>query len=195
MGKLPVCSWANDVYTNWLTQNSINIGTSLASSGLQVIGGAGAMLGGLFTGGLTSLAGVGSLASGFMGIANSVGEIYSHSLQPPVLEGNINCGDAMFSSDNISFDAYHMSIKKEYAEIIDNYFNMYGYKVNRVGIPLTNHREKWWFTKTIDINIDSTVVYVEDIQKIKNVYNNGIIFVRPEYAKNVDFTSINNIKG
>lgn len=177
MGKLPVCSWTNDVYTNWLTQNSINIGTSLATSGLQIVGGIGMM-----ATGLGAIAGAGNVANGFLSVANSVGEIYAHSLQPAVMEGNINSGDVMFSCDNISFTAYQMSIKREYAEIIDNYFQMYGYKVNRVGIPLKNHRQKWWFTKTRGINIDSDTVRIEDIQKIKNIYDNGITFIRYPYT-------------
>ena len=40
-GKYPICGWANDAYTNWLTQNGVNIATNLVSSGLQVIGGDG----------------------------------------------------------------------------------------------------------------------------------------------------------
>jgi hypothetical protein len=30
MGKFPICNWDTDVYTNWLTQNGVNIGLSVA---------------------------------------------------------------------------------------------------------------------------------------------------------------------
>ena len=41
LGKLPMCSWNTDVYTNWLTQNSVNIATSIAGDlGSIAIGGA-----------------------------------------------------------------------------------------------------------------------------------------------------------
>ena len=70
-----------------------------------------------------------------------------------------------------------MSIKNEYARIIDGYFDMFGYKTNVVKVPNTNHRARWWYTKTIDVNIDGNIPN-DDMQKIKNAYNNGITFWR-----------------
>ena len=68
-----------------------------------------------------------------------------------------------------------MTIKAEYAAIIDNYFSMFGYKVNRVKTPEKNHRENYWYTKTIDVNIDGNIP-IKDLQKIKECYNRGITF-------------------
>jgi hypothetical protein len=170
MGKFPVCSWNTDVYTNWLTQNSINIGTQVLSSAFQVVGGAGMMLTGA-----GALAGAGSMASGFLGIANTVGEVYAHSLQPPQAEGNLNSGDITFSAKQLTFTAYRMQIREEYARIIDQYFHAYGYKVNRIGVPLKKHRRQFWFTKTIDANIECPAP-MDDVRKIKAAYDRGITF-------------------
>ena len=63
-GKFPTLSWSKDEYTNWLTQNSVNIGLGVASNLITIIGG--------------------------MGIANQLGEIYQHSLIPNSAKGNIN---------------------------------------------------------------------------------------------------------
>ena len=42
MGKYPVCSWATDVYTHWLTQNAVNIDVGMKSARTQqVLGGIG----------------------------------------------------------------------------------------------------------------------------------------------------------
>ena len=65
--------------------------------------------------------------------------------------------------------------KEQYAKIIDNYFDMFGYKVNRVKKPSAGHRENYWYTKTIDVNIDGAIPQ-KDLQKIKDCYNNGITF-------------------
>lgn len=46
-----------------------------------------------------------------------------------------------------------MSIKQEYARVIDNFFNMYGYKVNDVKIPNITGRLNWNYVKTVDINL------------------------------------------
>lgn len=178
LGKFPVCAWTTDVYTNWLTQNAVNIplsiGTALVTTGLAT---AGALLSPA-TGGLSAMATVGAISAGVSGatsIASTLGEMYQHSLQPPQAEGNINSGDVTFATGNLTFTAYHMTIKKEYARIIDEYFNMYGYKVCRVTVPLVYHRENYWYTKTREVNIDGNIP-AEDMEKIKSIYNNGVTF-------------------
>ena len=186
LGKFPICSWNSDVYTNWLTQNAVNIGVSLGSSAMQVIGGV-AMAGT----GAGAVVGASGITSGALGIASTIGEVYSHSLQPPQAEGNLNSGDVAFANDSLTFTAYQMSIKSEYAKIIDHYFSMFGYKCHLNKTPYTNHRENYWYTKTIDVNIDGAIPS-EDMQVIKNCYNNGITFWKnPSNIQ--DYSVSNNI--
>lgn len=172
LGKFPICNYANDMYTNWLTQNSVNLATSFISSGAQVIGGVAAI-----ATGAGAVAGTGMVANGLLGITNTLGEIRKASLVPPQVQGNLNCGDVVTSSNTNNFHFYYMSIKRSYAQIIDRYFDMFGYKTNLVKIPNTAHRSKYWFTKTLDVNIDGNIPQ-NDMQKIKNCYNNGITFWR-----------------
>ena len=164
LGKFPQLNWTTDQYTNWLTQNGINIATSITGSTIETVasGVTGNALG---------------VAHGLLGITNTLGEVYKHSLVPPQARGNTNSGDVTTASGFNKFIAYNMSIKQEYARIIDGYFDMFGYKVNRVKVPNTNHRSRWWYIKTIDVNIDGDIDN-NDMQKIKNAYNNGITFWR-----------------
>lgn len=171
-GKFPICNWNTDVYTNWLTQNGVNIGLSVVSGGLQMVAGVGMMA----TGG-GALAGAGSIANGGLSIAQTLGQIYQQSLVPPQAKGNVNCGDVLRGINKNTFSFFKMSIKKEYAKIIDKYFDMFGYKVNMVKTPNKAHRSRYWYTKTIDINIDGSIPQ-DDMQKIKDVYNNGVTFWR-----------------
>lgn len=170
LGKFPTCSWSSDLYTNWLTQNAVNIGLGIASSGLQVLGGAALMA----TGG-GALAGAGMIASGGLGVAQTMGQIYQQSFTPNSAEGNTNGGDINTCYKMNLFYFYKMSIKSEYAKMIDGYFDMYGYKVNRVKKPSKWHRENYWYCKTIDVNIDGAIP-MDDLQKIKACYNKGITF-------------------
>ena len=189
LGKFPICSWDTDVYTNWLTQNAVNVSLSIGSAVVQTgLGIAGIAMGGA-TGGLSAVAGASALASGVTSVGSTVGEVYQHSLQPPQVEGNINSGDVTFSAGYLTFTAHHMSIKKEYAQIIDEYFTMYGYKVNRVKVPEKNHRANFWYTKTIDVNIDGAIP-MEDMKKIKDCYNRGITFWKN--ASNIGNYSVSN---
>ncbi len=76
-----------------------------------------------------------------------------------------------------TFHLYAMSVKAEFAAIIDDYFDMFGYKVNKVKVPNKAHRSRWWYTKTIDANIDGNLPN-NDMDKIKDCYNRGITFWR-----------------
>jgi len=169
-GKFPTLSWSNDLYTNWITQNAVNIGVGVASSAVSLIGGIALMA----TGG-GALAGGGMVVSGALGIAQTLGQVYEHSLTPNSAQGNINSGDINTSYKMNTFYFYKMSIKKEYARIIDEYFTMFGYKVCRVKKPNKNHRARFWYTKTRDVNIDGAIPN-KDMQEIKNCYNNGVTF-------------------
>lgn len=171
-GKYPISNWSSDVYTNWLTQNSVNIGISVAGSALTIVGGivatatgAGAAVGGPM------------IVSGIMGVASSMGQVYQHSLTPPQAEGNVNSGDVITASGFNCFHYYTTGIKKEYAKIIDKYLDTYGYKVNIIKTPAKNHRPYYWYTKTVDCNISGKIP-AQDIRKIKECYNKGITFWR-----------------
>ena len=121
--------------------------------------------------------GVSAVTGGVSGIASTLGEINKMSKIPPQVQGNTNCGDVTYAMGINEFVFSHMCIKPSYARIIDDFFSMFGYKTNRVKIPNTNHRERWWYTKTIDVNIEGGIP-VNDKQLIKNCYNNGITFWR-----------------
>ena len=162
LGKYPICSWATDVYTNWLTQNGVNIGLSVAGS--IVSGVAGAVTGNAI-----------GVASGILGIANTLGEIYKESMTPPQAEGNLNSGDVVTATGNNDFHFQVMTIKKEMAKIIDDYFSCYGYKVNATKTPNITGRTNWNYVKTINANIEGDIPQ-EDLQKIKDILNNGVTF-------------------
>lgn len=172
LGKFPICNWNSDVYTNWLTQNSVNIGLNIASGIAQVIGGVGA---GVVGGPAGLVAGGSALVSGVSQITNQLTQIHQMGFVPPQSKGNTNCGDVVTASGQNTFHFYQMRIKPEYNKIIDEYFSTYGYKINRIKVPNKNHRENWWFTKTIEANIQGEVP-LNDIQKIKDCYNRGITF-------------------
>lgn len=160
-GKLPTCSWWNDSYTNWLTQNAVNIP-------LQTIGNVSNAINGLATGNISGV------TSGISGIANQVGEMYAHSLEPATGKGGVNQGDLNFSRKQ-SYNVYRVSIREEYAKVCDDFLTMFGYKVNRVGLPHLHVRQYYDFIKTIDVNIEGDIPE-NDLNEIRKMFNNGIRF-------------------
>ena len=182
--KIPVCSWTSDIYTNWLTSHAIDIPMKIANSVLSI--GTGAM-----KTGAGDIKGAGDIVGGLNGIMGQVSEIYQHSLAPYQAQGNTNVGDVMYAMNDITPQFYRMTIKKEYAEIIDKYFDMFGYKINLVKVPNITGRTNWNYVKTIDCNFEGDIPQT-DLQIIKRIFNNGItLWHNPSTMLN--YSNTNNI--
>lgn len=135
--KLPLGGWINDTFTNWLTQNGVNIAISGVSSLVQLAGG----VTNLATG--NAVTGAFQVANAGVSIASTIGSVYQHSLMPDQAMGNTNSSDISFALGYSGATFYQMSIKIEYAKIIDEYFTKFGYKVNRLKLPNTSSRSQW----------------------------------------------------
>ena len=68
-----------------------------------------------------------------------------------------------------------MAIKPSIAQVIDGYFSMFGYKVNRLGKPHITARTYYDYIKTIDVNIEGNIPEM-DLDAIRKMFNNGIRF-------------------
>ena len=158
-GKLPTCPWTNDAFTNWLTSQAVNIPLNIVGS----------VFSGVASGGVA-----GGIVGGFASITNSLASIYEHSLQPPISKGGTNQGDLNFALRN-TYNIYPMSIKKEYAEVIDRYFSRFGYKVNEVKTPNLNSRTKFNFIKVggLDELVSGNIPAV-DLEEINRVFRKGV---------------------
>lgn len=73
----------------------------------------------------------------------------------------------------IGFTIWERSIKKEYAEIIDRYFDKYGYSQRKMYKPVILNRPHWSFLKTTGANIKGNLNQT-DLYIIKTIYDNGI---------------------
>ena len=120
---------------------------------------------------------IGGTASAIGGVTSVVSKFYQASLMPDQAKGNTNIGDLSYTKYKNKFTVVPLSIKPEYARICDDYFDLFGYATHRVKYPNTNHRQNWWYTKTIDANITGNVPN-DYMNQIKDAYNNGITFWR-----------------
>ncbi|MBR5304956.1 MAG: hypothetical protein IKU37_09050 [Candidatus Gastranaerophilales bacterium] len=165
MGKFPTLSWNSDIYTNWVTQNGVNMAVETTAN-----------IGSIIVGGYTAPEGGGTgIVSGITGIAKTLGTLHEKSLTPNQAKGNLNCGDVIAGSKQNEFHFYDMSIKKEMALILDNFFSMFGYKVNNVKVPNITGRTNWNYVKTIDCNITGEIPQ-EDLQELKDMFDGGVTF-------------------
>lgn len=169
LGKYPQLSWSVDLYTNWEVQNGVNIfGTPLTATEFGVYGGLTKSLLNATSGNLTE-------ATGQLGnVFGAMNEQYRHAMVPPTIGGNLNSGDVSAIAGYSAFQFQRCGIKREYAEIIDDYLSMFGYKVNRVGIPLEHSRQNWNYIKTNGANIEGDDIPQVAINELKQMFDNGV---------------------
>lgn len=163
LAKFPTCSWSCDAFTNWLTQNAVNVVT-------DIVGGIAGIVAGASAGGSVS-----SLAlSGAGTSAGIIGQFRQAILQPNIKGGN-NTGDVNFSVRKNSFMLYHMRAKIEYLKIIDDYFYRYGYAVNRVYVPNIRGRQNFNYVEIgSSEEIGTGNVPVEFMETINSACRRGV---------------------
>ena len=90
--------------------------------------------------------------------------------------------EAHFGSNNATLLGYDLfdkniftrySIKRQFAERIDKYFDMFGYLTNNLKLPNLNNRPSWNYVKTIGANILGSIPQL-DLLEIKEMFDNGI---------------------
>lgn len=175
LGKFPTLSWSGDSYTNWLTQNAVNIGTGIIGdiAGAALGAASGHYL--AYSQASKAITQAGAGVGLFNNISNTIGQIYKHSIAPYTSQGNINGGDVLSGAGINSTYAYAMSIKYEYAKKADDFLSMFGYKVNSVKTPNVTGRTNWNYVKTVGCYIEADIPQ-EDLQEIKDLFDRGITF-------------------
>lgn len=103
-----------------------------------------------------------------------IGEFHKANLLPNIRGGQTQ-GDISFSANSMGFTFREMRAKTEFLQIIDNYFSMFGYKINRVKSPNITGRNNWNYVKTTNANFTGNIPQ-SDILQINNMFNNGVTF-------------------
>lgn len=93
--------------------------------------------------------------------------------QPSNMRGQIMAYSFNTAQGEIGFAVLEKCVRKEYAQMIDDYFEKYGYAVRRLITPSVITRPHWTYLKTCGCIIDG-VINAQDAQTIKGIYDNGI---------------------
>lgn len=173
VAKFPIGGWITDTYTNWLTQNGVNMKMNVLEKSLSNGLNAGIFGASLFGGAGGLVTGTAGLIGGaFEGTLGNMVQSEEHKFMPDQANGNVNSSNIMFAETG-NFPIFQvLTIKREFAQSIDDFFSMYGYKTNRVKLPNINNRSNWNYIKTKGCNIIGDIPQA-DLQKIKNLFDNG----------------------
>ena len=183
MGNFPINGWNSDTYKAWVAQNSNRRNIGLATGvvgGLITAGvGAAALAAAPVTGGASLLALAGPLAMTAGGGVSAMSSVFNYISQDSDVQSLPDKSSATQSSDVASmtgartFAYLNRHITRDYARIIDEFFNMYGYKTNLVKVPNWNVRPHWTYCKTAGCIIKGNIP-ANDAKKICAIFDNGI---------------------
>lgn len=161
----PTCSWSFDSYQQWLNTQAISksirligkVGRAVASAGSKeevIARGAGE---------LVDYA-TDMIASGYMA-----------SIEADICKGSSSNGQMNCTRDQQTYFYGRCSVNKQSAEMIDTFFDKYGYAINKVGAPNLHARPLWTYIKTRDCTIEGNVP-APDMKLICNIFNKGVTF-------------------
>lgn len=161
-GKYPTCAWSSDAFTNWLTQNGVNLVASIALT-------AGGVATAIATGGATLPIVAGAITSVAGTVAGTIGQFNQASLMPNIAGGQAT-GDVLWSCNRNKFTFREMRAKTEYLRIVDDYFTRFGYAIKSLELPNITGRRYWNY---VEIGASEEIGYGEVPSKYMDMINNA----------------------
>lgn len=174
--NIPNIAWNGDVYK----QASARIQSSMPfAMGGILQHGAMAAVGGMMTGNPAA-----AFASGMIGLGasaatqslNAMQQLNDAHFQSPHTIGNMsNISNLLAGTYGFEIDV--KSIQPQFAKTIDDFFDRFGYKINRLKVPNRNVRPEWTYTKTIGCTVTGSIP-AQAKSQIMRIYDKGITFWR-----------------
>ena len=120
-------------------------------------------------------------------IADSIADLRTRSLNSQTVAGTQSVAQLAYDTQLI-IRIVSKQILPEYAQIIDEYFTAFGYKVCRIKAPNITGRPSWNYVKTIGAQVSGNIPeYAETA--LKAMLNNGVTFW---HTNDVGNYSLNN---
>lgn len=165
VSDFPICAWATNAFEQWWANNKWGmlfdgISKALTLGTSAVIHPASAMKQ------MPSIAG---------NSVNIIGEFVKAKNAPNTVSGNISTGNINAALGQQVLRIYNMSITRERAIVLDEYFDRYGYATGRNKVPNRNVRPHWCYTKTLNCSITGSIP-CDAARKICDIYDHGITF-------------------
>lgn len=167
LSGFPQLGFNTDSFKAWLAQNASSLGVNALSNAMEY-----ALAGGMMAG--PAGAGAGATLGFVTGIGNALAQVGQAMVRPDQSHGG-GGSQVMGAIGLLDFAFMHKHIRAEFARIIDDYFNMFGYATHRVKVPNRTSRPHWNFVKTIGCVLTGSIP-ADDVNKICGIYNQGITF-------------------
>lgn len=112
--------------------------------------------------------------AGILGLGNLATTINRQSKVPDTVRGSAS-GNSLFGAGVMTYNMKQMVLQEEFARIIDDFFTMYGYQVDRVKVPNREGRANWNYVK-MQNSCHRGSVPSDQMEQINQIYDAGITF-------------------
>lgn len=186
----PICPLVTDSYQAWIAQNrgSLEIANQAIKTEaiFQGVGGVASLAGSIISGNVSGVAGATeNLASTLLSTDLKVQQLEAKKEAARIMPDSaksVGVNDVIYESGNWGFTGMNTMITAEFARIIDDYFTMFGYTINRLMTPNLLARPRYTYIKTVGNTFKATYGtngLPEWIRKqATDILNNGVRFWR-----------------
>ena len=186
LSNFPMCSWATDSFSAWLAQNTIDLpergttgGTFARMARSVLTGPAGPSISALPASAegktLAPTALMSILSNPAGAIQSLLGQAYQASIAQDISSGSFSSGGANTAARYQRFYSGRVSVKAEYARLIDDFFTAYGYAQNKLMVPPIANRPGWCYVQTRGAVLLGNMP-ADDKSDIAAIFDNGIRF-------------------
>ena len=177
LSGFPVCPYKTDYYKQYMankfgadaTQSSVNAVASLVTTGLLAVAAPA----------LAPIAGAHAVGTILTNFGNVVGDKIEASKKPNQMLNNNNSPNTSLHNTKFGYIAQRISLSKPEAEVMDNYFTMFGYALNKIINVRTymenSKRSKFFYIKTMGFNVQGNMP-CDYKTEFDDIFNNGITF-------------------
>lgn len=173
INQFPQVAYIVDSYRAWIAQGGMismigrDIGNTITTIGTAAISTA-------MNPALGAYAAARGVVSQDVNTVNAITEIARQKNMPDKARGQVS-GNAQITHKLLNYYFEVRQIRREYAEIVDEYFTMFGYAYNKVGIPNLHARPHYTYIKTANAIVTGDIPSTA-CTDIKAALNSGITF-------------------
>lgn len=159
-----------DTYSAWYAQNKNVVDMTLyTKAGAIVRSGFGALPA---QNTQQALGAAGNVLDSTVNAMQWLASITDMQRRPDEIKGTLT-GNALIYQSRAGLKVLDMCIKAEYAELIDRYFDMFGYNVSLTKTPQTNSRVHYNYCKTVGSNVYGAIPE-DQKEMIDRLFNDGV---------------------
>lgn len=183
------CSWPQGGYAEWAATQAIKYEATdtiyaanrVGSIAKSAVGSVNQLLRGNVTGAIsTALTGAATATIDDVNnkIANNIqrsADSEIASMQSQNIRGMVGADTTALELGTYGFVAYAKTITEEYAQIIDDYWQLYGYPCRRVEHPEYQYRPEWSYIKTVGCSVGGRIP-PEYALYLQQLFDRGVRF-------------------